>query len=110
MLRNLDLRRNNWNKDKLDHEYYEKLTEISKEVFGKIEIKRDPDEKEAVEVFVRNESGKDQKRDSEHQVTVEVSGVEINLVSINREILNKSALSLAQLFEYHVPQGAQSRE
>ena len=78
------MRRNNWNKDELDHEYYEKLTEISKEVFGKIEIKRDPDEKEAVEVFVRNESKKDQKRDVEYQVTVEVTGVEINLVSINR--------------------------
>ena len=78
------MRRNNWNKDKLDHEYYGKLTEISKEVFGKIEIKRDMEEKEAVEVFVRNESKKDQKRDVEYQVTVEVTGVEINLVSINR--------------------------
>ena len=104
------MRRNNWNKDKLDHEYYEKLTEISKEVFGKIEIKRDPDEKEAVEVFVRNESEEDQKRDAEHQVTVEVTGVEINLVSINREILNKTALSLTQLFEHYVPQAAKSSE
>ena len=102
------MRRNNWNKDKLDHEHYEKLTEISKEVFGKIEIKRDMEEKEAVEVFVKNENGEDQKRDTEYQVTVEVTGVEINLVSINREILNKSALSLTQLFEYYVPQGAKS--
>ena len=68
------------------------------------------EEKEAVEVFVRNESEEDQKRDAEHQVTVEVTGVEINLVSINREILNKSALSLTQLFEYYVPQGAKSSE
>ena len=104
------MRRNNWNKDKLDHEYYEKLTEISKEVFGKIEIKRDMEEKEAVRVFVKNENGEDQKRDTEYQVTVEVTGVEINLVSINREILNKSALSLTQLFEYYVPQGAKSSE
>ena len=103
ILRTLDLRNNNWDEEKLDREYYEKLNHIARELFGKKDTEAEDKEQEGGEgdlmTFSDDEDegheNEERKQEAEYERVVNVGGLKINLFSDNLQILNKSASSLS---------------
>ena len=111
-MRTLDLRRNNWEEEKLDREYYEKLNQTASEVFGKEENEtkdlNEDLEKADLMTFSEDEvheikEDKPQKQGREYEKTVKVGGLTIDVECDSVEILNKAAISLSDFFEHYLP-------
>ena len=111
ILRTLDLRRNNWDEEKLDREYYEKLNQTASEVFGKENETKDLNEDlEKVDLMTFSDDevydmkeNEPQIQDSEYEKTVQIGGLAMNVKCDNEEILNKAAISLSDFFEHYLP-------
>ena len=101
-MRILDLRRLNWEHDKLDHEYYNKFRILDVEAGSINEEHLEEDEKDATIDHLSNAVKKEDEDDGDTESVVEVSGLDLKLSSDNPDILRKAALSLTGFFEHYI--------